>query len=87
MEAARIVVVDDESGVRSLVVAIPTNEGYTVRQAADAQRAMLSCENESYDLVAFVRSAPCHARRRRCLSRAPEPAGRQSCRRKRRESL
>jgi two-component system cell cycle response regulator CpdR len=49
--AARILVVDDEQGIRSLVEAILTNEGYTVRLAADARQAIASCESESYDLL------------------------------------
>lgn len=42
---------DDEKGVRSLVAAILTNAGYTIRQAADARQAMEACNSESYDLL------------------------------------
>lgn len=51
LQSARILVVDDEKGVRSLVAAILTKAGYFVHQAADASQAIAACEGGSYDLL------------------------------------
>ena len=47
MNAANILVVDDEADIRSLIEEILSDEGYAVRTAADA---------EGYDLVPPRRS-------------------------------
>ena len=50
-EAHRILVVDDEKGVRGLVAAVLTRAGFVVTQAGDAREAIAACDRESYDLL------------------------------------
>jgi DNA-binding NtrC family response regulator len=50
-QSTRILVVDDEKAVRSLVAAVLTKAGYTVCQAADALQAIDACNSETYDLL------------------------------------
>ena len=47
----RILVVDDEKGVRGLVAAVLTRAGFAVTQAGDAREAIAACDRESYDLL------------------------------------
>ena len=49
--AHRILVVDDEKGVRGLVAAVLTKAGFVVTQAGDAREAIAACDRESYDLL------------------------------------
>jgi DNA-binding NtrC family response regulator len=46
-----ILIVDDESGIRSLLELSFADAGYDVRSAADAPQAMQLCEVESFDAV------------------------------------
>jgi DNA-binding NtrC family response regulator len=50
-QAHRILVVDDEKGVRGLVAAVLTKAGFVVTQAGDAREAIAACDRESYDLM------------------------------------
>jgi two-component system cell cycle response regulator CpdR len=50
-QAARILVVDDEQGVRRVVTTALTRAGYAVHAAANASQAIATCESESFDLV------------------------------------
>src|SRR4051794_8886574 len=47
----RILIVDDEPGIRKLLGLIFTAEGYEVRLAADAVEAMQICGSESFDVL------------------------------------
>jgi DNA-binding NtrC family response regulator len=47
----RILVVDDEKGIRSLLSIAFRRDGYEVRTAADAQEAMALCAAESFDAL------------------------------------
>ena len=51
MSAARILVVDDEADIRSLLEEILTEEGYSVQVAADAAQARVSRASKGLDLV------------------------------------
>ncbi len=51
MTAARILVVDDEADIRSLLKEILTEEGYEVEVAADATEARTSRATRTFDLV------------------------------------
>jgi two-component system, cell cycle response regulator CpdR len=47
----RVLVVDDEAGVRSLVSMVLKQAGYAVRQAQNADEAMAAFETEAIDLL------------------------------------
>lgn len=47
----RILVVDDEKSIRSLLAIAFTRAGYEVRTAADAREAMALCATESFDAL------------------------------------
>jgi two-component system cell cycle response regulator CpdR len=48
---ARILVVDDEPGIRFVVTAALTRAGYAVRSVSNAKLAIASCESEEFDLL------------------------------------
>src|SRR5689334_4976755 len=47
----RILVVDDEEGIRKLLSIALTRAGHEVRGAADARDAMALCASESFDVL------------------------------------
>jgi DNA-binding NtrC family response regulator len=47
----RILVVDDEEGIRKLLSIALTRAGHEVRAAADAREAMALCSTESFDVL------------------------------------
>jgi len=51
MDCRRILVVDDEEGIRKLLATAFKGAGYDVRVAGDAQQAMAICDSESFDVV------------------------------------
>ncbi|MHB9098989.1 MAG: sigma-54-dependent transcriptional regulator [Syntrophales bacterium] len=48
---ARILVVDDDQGMREFLEIMLTQEGYRVNTASDAGKALSQCRKEKYDLV------------------------------------
>ncbi|MBE0557300.1 MAG: sigma-54-dependent Fis family transcriptional regulator [Proteobacteria bacterium] len=48
---ARILVVDDDQGMREFLEIMLTQEGYNVSTASDAGRALSRCRKEAFDLV------------------------------------
>lgn len=51
MSKARILIVDDEQGIRQSLTGVLADEGYNVRAVADATACLATLENEYYDLV------------------------------------
>jgi len=51
MDCRRILVVDDEEGIRKLLATAFQCAGYDVRVAANAQQAMAICDSESFDVL------------------------------------
>jgi DNA-binding NtrC family response regulator len=51
MGSRRILIVDDEQGIRKLLAIAFGRAGYEVRVAADAQQAMVICESEGFDVL------------------------------------
>src|SRR5690606_1569599 len=51
MKSARILVVDDEANIRSLLDEILSEEGYEVTTAADAEEARQARKRSEYDLI------------------------------------
>lgn len=47
----KILVVDDEKGIRDLIYALLTMEGYSVATAEDGIAALKKLQNDSYDLL------------------------------------
>lgn len=47
----RILIVDDEPGIRKLLAVSFKREGYDVRVAASGSEAMTVCESESFDVM------------------------------------
>ena len=47
----RILIVDDEQGIRKLLETVFSRAGYDVRVAADAAEAIALCESEGFDAV------------------------------------
>ena len=47
----RILIVDDESNIRSLIVKYAAHEGYRADEAADGAQAVDMCRSTAYDLV------------------------------------
>jgi len=47
----RILIVDDEPGIRKLLDAAFKREGYEVRVAANGPEAMTACESQSFDVL------------------------------------
>lgn len=56
--AARILVVDDEADVRSLLEIMLTQEGWTVVTAEDGESGLAACENEPPDLIVLDNMMP-----------------------------
>jgi DNA-binding NtrC family response regulator len=50
-QSARILIVDDEPGIRKLLAASFKKEGYEVRVASSGPEAMAICESETFDLL------------------------------------
>jgi len=48
---ARILVVDDDQGMREFLEIMLTQEGYSVSTASDAGRALSRCRKEAFDLI------------------------------------
>ena len=48
---ARILVVDDDQGMRELLEIMLTEEGYRVSTAGDAGKALARCRKETFDLI------------------------------------
>ena len=48
---AKILVVDDDQGMRELLEIMLTEEGYRVSTAADAGKALARCRKETFDLI------------------------------------
>ena len=48
---ARLLIVDDEKGIRDLIRKYATFEGYEVEEAADGMEAVMRCRQENFDLV------------------------------------
>ena len=48
---AKILVVDDDQGMRELLEIILTEEGYSVITAGDAGKALIRCRKERFDLI------------------------------------
>jgi len=51
MSKARILIVDDEQGIRQSLTGVLADEGYNVRAVADAAACLATVESEYYDLV------------------------------------
>jgi two-component system, NtrC family, nitrogen regulation response regulator NtrX len=51
MRAARVLVVDDEAGIRTSLTGVLQDEGYECESAADAEQALTQLAAVSYDLV------------------------------------
>jgi DNA-binding NtrC family response regulator len=49
--AARILIVDDDSAVRKLLCFAFVRAGYFVKSASDGSEALALCESESFDVV------------------------------------
>jgi DNA-binding NtrC family response regulator len=47
----RILIVDDELGIRKLLSAVFTRAGYTVRNASNGPEAVAVCQDETFDVV------------------------------------
>ena len=52
--ATRILVVDDEPGVRSVVAKALTRAGYAVRTVGNVRDAIANCEAEAFDLLLWT---------------------------------
>ena len=48
---AKILVVDDDQGMRELLEIMLTEEGYQVNAVGDPRKALVQCRKESYDLI------------------------------------
>lgn len=48
---ARVLVVDDDQGMREFLEIMLTQEGYSVSSASDAGRALSHCRKETFDLI------------------------------------
>jgi CheY-like chemotaxis protein len=57
-ERARVLVVDDERGIRSLLAEILSDEGYEVRQAEDGERALEVLAGWDADVILLDLSMP-----------------------------
>jgi DNA-binding NtrC family response regulator len=76
---ARILIVDDESGIRKLLTVVFREAGYQVRTAATIAQAMALCDSEAFDVLFsdvmigdtnghdLVRWAACHHPQVHCL--------------------
>jgi DNA-binding NtrC family response regulator len=51
METRRILVVDDEASIRTLLTALLTEAGYEVHTAANAADAMALCASKCFDVL------------------------------------
>ena len=51
MPERRILVIDDEAGVRSSLALVLQDEGFSVRTAADADQATALVEREEFDYI------------------------------------
>ena len=47
----KLLIVDDEQGIRSIIRKYAEFEGYTVDEAADGMEAVDKCRSNSYDLI------------------------------------
>ena len=59
-EMPRILIVDDEAGIRSLLTAAFQRAGYEVRTAGGAQEAMALCAAEPFDVLLSDVLMPSH---------------------------
>ena len=48
---AKILVVDDDEGIREFLEIMLTREGYDVTTAPDATKALNRCKKEKFDLI------------------------------------
>jgi len=55
---AKILVIDDEAGIRESLEVLLTLEGYTVEMAVDGEAGLARLEQNSYDLVLLDLSLP-----------------------------
>ena len=51
VKMAKILVVDDDQGMRELLEIMLTEEGYRVSTSADAGKALARCRKETFDLI------------------------------------
>jgi DNA-binding response OmpR family regulator len=56
--AARILVIDDEAGIRESLEVLLTLEGYAVNMAADGEEGLRVLDQESFDLVLLDLALP-----------------------------
>src|SRR5271157_2724011 len=56
--AARILVIDDEAGIRESLEVLLTLEGYAVRTAADGEEGLRVLDQDSFDLVLLDLALP-----------------------------
>ncbi len=56
--AARILVIDDEAGIRESLEVLLTLEGYVVRMAVDGEEGLRTLDQESFDLVLLDLALP-----------------------------
>ena len=48
---SKLLIVDDESAIRTLIVKYATYEGYEVEEAENGMQAVEKCKKEDYSLV------------------------------------
>ena len=56
--AARILVIDDEAGIRESLEVLLTLEGYAVKMAVDGEQGLRVLDQESFDLVLLDLALP-----------------------------
>jgi two-component system response regulator ResD len=50
----RILIVDDEEKIRSLIAKYAAHEGFETEQACDGMEAVEKCEKNNYDLPSWI---------------------------------